>query len=123
MKESIRTTQAPQPFGPYSQAVKAGNRIYVSGQRPVDVNTGEMPADIVGQARQVLKNVQAILQAAGATLDDVVKVNVYLADLKDFAAFNSVYAEFFREPYPARTTIGAALRGILVEVDVIAELT
>ncbi|WP_029421402.1 RidA family protein [Alicyclobacillus macrosporangiidus] len=123
MKESIRTEAAPQPFGPYSQAVKAGNRIYVSGQRPIDVKTGEMPADIAGQARQVLKNVQAILQAAGATLDDVVKVNVYLADLNDFAAFNSVYAEFFHEPYPARTTIGAALRGILVEVDVIAELT
>ncbi|MDQ0189062.1 hypothetical protein JI721_10610 [Alicyclobacillus cycloheptanicus] len=122
MKESVSTNQAPAPAGPYSQAIKTRNRIYVSGQRPVDVQTGEMPPDVSGQTRQVLENVKAVLEAAQATLDDVVKVNVYLANIEDFDAFNAVYREFFKEPYPARTTIGAALRKILVEIDVIAEI-
>jgi 2-iminobutanoate/2-iminopropanoate deaminase len=122
VKEEIVTENAPKPFGPYSQAVKSGNTLYVSGQRPVHPVSGNMPENVVDQARQVLKNIEAVLSAAGATMANVLKVNMYLADLADFAAVNDVYQTFFQEPFPARTTIGAALRGILVEIDVIAEL-
>ncbi len=122
MKEEIRTTRAPQPAGPYSQGLKTGSRIYVAGQRPADPATGAIPPDITAQARQALENVRQILLAGGADMDKVVKVAVYLADLGHFAAFNEVYKEFFSAPYPVRTTIGCSLRGILVEVDAIAEM-
>jgi 2-iminobutanoate/2-iminopropanoate deaminase len=122
LKVPIVTTNAPRPFGPYSQAVKSGNCIYVSGQRPVHPENGVIAEDVVNQAKQVLRNIESILREAGATLDHVLKVNIYLADLSDFAAVNEVYASVFREPYPARTTIGVALRDILVEMDVVAEL-
>ncbi|WP_249226626.1 RidA family protein [Alicyclobacillus mengziensis] len=122
LKVAIVTANAPHPFGPYSQAVKSGNCIYVSGQRPVHPENGTMPEGVVNQAKQVLKNIESILQEAGAGMEHVLKVNIYLADLNDFAAVNEVYANVFHEPYPARTTIGAVLRGILVEMDVVAEL-
>lgn len=122
MKEKIETSLAPKPAGPYSQGLKVGNTIYVAGQGPLDVATGQIPEGVKEQTRQVLKNIQAILNEGGAALDDVVKTTVHLADLKYFQEFNSVYLEFFNEPYPVRTTVGSQLNGILVEIDVIAEL-
>ncbi len=121
-KQEIRTPKAPLPAGPYSQGLKVGSRIYVAGQRPENAATRSVPQDFKHQARQVLENVRHILEAGGATMDQVVKANVYLTDLNNFAAFNEVYAEFFTAPYPVRTTIACELRNILVEVDVIAEI-
>ena len=121
-KQELRTAKAPLPAGPYSQGLKVGTRVYVSGQRPENAATKTVPSGIQAQAGQVLENVRHILEEAGAGMEHVVKVSVYLADLADFAAFNEVYAKFFTPPYPVRTTIGCALRGILVEVDVVAEL-
>ena len=122
MKREIRTDRSPDPIGPYSQGLVVGNRIYVSGQGPLDPATGKSPDTIEEQTRQVLTNISNILQAGGATMDQVVKATVHLADLEDFHAFNDVYREFFNAPYPVRTTVGSALLGILVEIDVIAEL-
>ena len=122
MKKEIRTKSAPMPAGPYSQGIIVGNRIYVAGQGPLNPATGKVPEGIEDQTRQVLKNIQAILEAGGAKLDDVVKVTAHLADLKYFTAFNEVYKTFFKEPFPVRTTVGSQLKDILVEIDVIAEL-
>lgn len=121
MKQEIRTDKAPLPAGPYSQGLKAGSRIYVAGQRPVEVKTGNIPESFADQARQCLENVRHVLEAGGAVTDDVVKVTVYLADLGFFAEFNEIYKTFFSAPYPTRTTVSCALRGILVEVDAVAE--
>jgi 2-iminobutanoate/2-iminopropanoate deaminase len=112
----------PAPGGPYSHAVSAAGLLYLSGQRPVDPATGEVVAGIAAQSHQVLTNLMTVLSTCGCTAADVVKVQVHLADIADFATFNEVYAEFFQEPYPARTTVGSALRGILVEVDLVAAL-
>ncbi|HHV53781.1 MAG: Rid family detoxifying hydrolase [Synergistota bacterium] len=122
MKKEIRTKNAPMPAGPYSQGIIVDNRIYVAGQGPLNPATGKVPEGIEEQTRQVLKNIQAILEAGGAKLDDVVKVTAHLADLKYFTAFNEVYKTFFKEPFPVRTTVGSQLKDILVEIDVIAEL-
>lgn len=109
------------PAGAYSPAVRAGNLIFVSGQVPRDPRTGQtLDGDIREQTRTVLDNTERVLAAAGASLDDVVSVTVYLADMDDWEAFNEVYRTVFRRPYPTRTTVGAELRGILVEVSVIA---
>ena len=121
-RQEIRTAKAPLPAGPYSQGLRVGNRIYVAGQRPENAATRAIPEEFQAQARQVLENIRHILDEAGATMGHVVKTNVYLTDLANFAAFNQVYAEFFTAPYPVRTTIACELRGILVEVDVIAEV-
>ena len=121
-KEVILTDKAPLPGGPYSQGLKIHSRIYVAGQRPVDAKTGDIPESFTKQAEMALSNVQHVLEAGGATVDDVVKVTVYLADITYFAEFNEVYKRFFSEPYPTRTTVSCSLRGILVEVDAIAEL-
>lgn len=123
MKKEIKTNKAPQPAGPYSQALVMGGRVYVAGQGPIDPATGTKPDGIEAQTRNTLTNLKNILEAAGATMDNVVKSTVHLANLDDFAAFNAVYQEFFTTPYPVRTTVGSALLGgILVEIDVIAEL-
>ena len=116
----VITSAAPQPTGPYSQAVSAGGLVFVAGQRPLDPVTAGIPEGLAAQTRQVLQNVSSVLEAAGCTLADVAKVTVHLAQLSDFDEFNAVYREFFQEPYPARTTVGSTLRGILVEIDVIA---
>ncbi|MDR3073469.1 MAG: Rid family detoxifying hydrolase [Deltaproteobacteria bacterium] len=121
MKQELRTDKAPRPGGPYSQGLKAGSRIYVAGQRPVDAATGATPESFAAQARLTLENVRHVLEAGGAGMDDVVKVTVYLADFAHFAEFNEIYQSFFSAPYPARTTVSCALRGILVEVDAVAE--
>ncbi|GAC1692046.1 MAG: RidA family protein [Gemmatimonadaceae bacterium] len=111
----------PVPVGAYSPAARAGNLIFVSGQVPKDPRTGEVePGDVRAQTRRVLANVAAVLEAASASLHDVVSVTAYLANADDWAAFNEVYRDVFRPPYPTRTTVGAQLRGILVEVSAIA---
>lgn len=121
-KVSVRTDKAPTPAGPYSQGIVYGDLIFVAGQGPVNPATGKIGETIEEQTRQVLENIRAILEAAGAGLDDVLKCTVHLADMRDFARFNQVYKEYFNEPYPVRTTVGSSLNGILVEIDVIARL-
>lgn len=121
-KEEIRTANAPLPAGPYSQGVKTGGRIYVSGQRPEDAASGNIPQDFAAQAALCLENIRSILEAGGAGMNNVVMVTVYLADLANFAAFNEIYLRYFDRPYPARTTVGCALRGMMVEVTAIAEI-
>lgn len=122
MKERIVTDQAPQPVGPFSQGLKVGRRIYVAGQGPVNARTRTIPEGIAAQTAQTLDNVRAVLEAGGAGMDDVVKATVHLADMSLFKAFNAVYETYFSEPYPVRTTVQSGLPGILVEIDVIAEL-
>ncbi|MDR1874443.1 MAG: Rid family detoxifying hydrolase [Synergistaceae bacterium] len=122
-KKEIRTDRAPQPAGPYSQGLVVGNRVYVAGEGPKNPETNTTPEGIEAQTRQVMTNLKNILEAGGATMDNVVKSTVHLANLEDFAKFNEVYREFFTPPYPVRTTVGSALLGgILVEIDVIAEV-
>lgn len=123
MNTAIHTEHAPAAIGPYSQAVKAGNIIYISGQLPVIPATGEFSGpDIASQTRQSLTNIQNILKEAGADMSKVVKTTVLLADIKDFAAMNAVYAEFFTEPYPARAAfqVAAIPKGALVEIEAVA---
>lgn len=124
MPRQIVTDKAPGAIGPYSQALATGNLVFASGQLPIDPATGKMPEDIKDQARQAILNAKAILEAAGSGLDKVVKASVFLADLKDFAAMNEVYASFFSQPYPARSCyqVAALPLGAKVEVEVIAEI-
>jgi 2-iminobutanoate/2-iminopropanoate deaminase len=118
----VTAANAPAPAGPYSQGIVAGGLIFVSGQVPRAALTGLVPDGIQAQTRLALKNVESILQAAGVSMKDVVKVSAHLVDLDLFEAFNQAYLEFFTKPFPARTTVGSELRGVLVEVDVIAVL-
>jgi 2-iminobutanoate/2-iminopropanoate deaminase len=123
MREAIVTDRAPKAIGPYSQAIVAGEWILLSGQIPLDPATGQLvDGDVGAQTRVVIENLRAVLAAAGATLDEVVKTTVYLADMSDFAAMNEVYAAAFIAPAPARSTIQAARlpRDARVEIDVIA---
>lgn len=123
MNQSIHTDHAPAAIGPYSQAIKAGNTVYVSGQIPIDPATGEFAGeDIATQTRQSLTNIKNILAAAGTDMSKVVKTTVLLADIADFGAMNEVYAEFFTEPYPARAAFQAAAipKGAKVEIEAIA---
>ncbi len=123
MKEIISTENAPGAIGPYSQAVKTGNLIFVSGQIPIDPKTGEfVSSEIKTQTEQVLKNLSAILQAAGSKLENVVKTTVFLADMNDFAAMNEIYGKYFNENKPARATVEAARlpRDARVEIECIA---
>ena len=120
---AIHTDNAPAAIGPYSQAIQAGNTIYVSGQLPIDPATGAFAGnDIAAQTRQSLTNLKSILNAAGADMCDVVKTTVLLADIADFAAMNAVYAEFFTAPYPARAAFQAAClpKNALVEIECVA---
>lgn len=120
MKRAVLTAGAPTPGGPYSQAIVAGGFVFLAGQRPQHPETGQVPDGVQAQTEQVLRNIAAVLDAAGCGLGDVVKVTAHLADIGDFEAFNSVYRKYFTEPYPARTTVASTLRGISVEIDVIA---
>ena len=124
--EIIHTNQAPEAIGPYSQAIGVGNVLYSSGQIAINPATGTVEAtDIVGQSKQVMKNLEAVLKEAGATFANVVKTTCFLKDVAaDFAAFNTVYAEAMGENKPARSCVGVAElpKGVLVEVEVIAVL-
>jgi|CryBogDrversion2_2_1035213.scaffolds.fasta_scaffold15145_2 2-iminobutanoate/2-iminopropanoate deaminase len=118
--EHITTDKLPGRGGPYSHAVRTGDIYFLSGQRPVNPVDGSISSDFREQARQVFTNLGTVLQECGSDFSKVAKVNVYLSDIGDFAALNEVYLEFFQEPFPARTTISCVLRGILIEVDVVA---
>ena len=123
MKEIISTSKAPAAIGPYSQAVKAGGMLYISGQLPLDPSTGEFAAsDIAGQTRQSLENLGAVLAAAGMGYGDVVKTTIFLADIGDFGAVNEVYATFFPADPPARSCVAVKTlpKSALVEIEVIA---
>ena len=124
MKQVISTKKAPAAIGPYSQAIKVGNLVFTSGQIPIDPATGVFAeGGIKEQTRQSLTNVKAILEEVGLSLANVVKTTVFLADMNDFADLNAVYAEFFAEPYPARSAVAVKTlpKGALVEIEVIAE--
>jgi len=124
-KKAIASPKAPAAIGPYSQAVQAGNTIYVSGQLPIDPSTGAFAGeDIVSQTRQSLTNIKNVLEEAGASMDCVVKTTVLLADIADFAAMNEVYAEFFSAPYPARAAfqVAALPKAAKVEIEAVAVL-
>ncbi|MCM1309448.1 MAG: RidA family protein [Bacteroides sp.] len=122
MKQVIATTNAPGAIGPYSQAIDAGQFVFVSGQIPVNPATGEIPEGITAQARQSMANVKAVLAAAGLTMDNVVKTTVFLADMSLFVPMNEVYAEAFSAPYPARSAVAVKElpKQVLLEVEVIA---
>ena len=125
MREAVSTSAAPAAIGPYSQAVRAGALVFVSGQIPLDPATGMMVAgDIAAQTHRVFRNLSGILEAAGSSLDCVVRTTVYLADMNDFVAMNEVYATYFSSPAPARATIQAARlpKDARVEIDAIATL-
>lgn len=124
MKKEIASKNAPGAIGPYSQAVKAGNLIFVSGQLPINAETGEMPSDIKAQTHRSIKNIIAILEEAGAFLDDVVKTTVFLADMSYFTPMNEVYAEYFKAPFPARCAFAVKElpKQALVEIEVIASV-
>ena len=123
MKKVINTNQAPAAIGPYSQAIKVGNLVYTSGQIPINPATGNfVEGGIKEQTHQSLTNIKAILEEAGLSMNNVVKTTVFLADMNDFADMNSVYAEFFAEPYPARSAVAVKTlpKGALVEIEVVA---
>ena len=122
-KEIVSTENAPGAIGPYSQAIKAGGMVFCSGQIPIDPATGSFVSEVVGeQTEQVLRNLSEVLKAAGSSLEAVVKTNVFLADMNDFAEMNEVYGRFFNENKPARATVQAARlpRDAKVEIDCIA---
>jgi len=125
MRQAVSTSSAPKAIGPYSQAIRAGSLLFVSGQVPIDPATGNLvEGDIAAQTRRVFDNIGAILEAAGASFDHVVRTTVYLADMNDFAAMNEVYGTYFSSPAPARATVQAARlpKDARVEIDVIASL-
>ena len=119
-KREIRTDRAPNPAGSYSQGIVSGSIVVTAGQVGANPDTGSMPEGIGEQTQQVLKNIAAILNEAGASLDDVIKVTVHLASMDDFDGFDEVYRTHFKAPYPARTTVESVLDGPLIEVDVMA---
>lgn len=123
MKKVINTNQAPAAIGPYNQAIKVGNLVYTSGQIPINPATGNfVEGGIKEQTRQSLTNIKAILEETGLSMNNVVKTTVFLADMNDFADMNSVYTEFFSEPYPARSAVAVKTlpKGALVEIEVVA---
>ena len=123
MRKAIVTDQGPKPVGPYSQAIVEGDFLFVSGQGPINPVTNQLElGEARAETKRVFENIKAILQAAGSSLDQVVKCNVYLRDINDFAAMNEVYKTYFSPPFPARTTIqaGALPGGIAVEIECIA---
>ncbi len=123
MKQVISTAKAPAAIGPYSQAIKKGNLVFLSGQLGIDPSTGDfVPGSVRDQTEQVFKNIRAILEEAGLSLKDVVKTTVFLHDMLDFATMNEVYSNYFEEPYPARSAVAVKTlpKNALVEIEVIA---
>ena len=126
MREAVSTSAAPAAIGPYSQAIRAGSLLFVSGQIPLDPASGVMvEGDITVQTHRVFRNLAGILEAAGSSFDHVLRTTVYLADMNDFAAMNDVYGGYFTSPAPARSTVQAARlpKDARVEIDVIAEIS
>jgi 2-iminobutanoate/2-iminopropanoate deaminase len=123
MKTIINTVNAPAAIGPYSQAIEVKGIIYTSGQLPIDPSTGEMPEGIEAQANQSLKNVSAVLEETGTTLNNVIKTTVFLKDMSDFAKFNAVYSNYFTGSFPARSCVEVARlpKDALIEIEVVAE--
>jgi len=125
MRAKVETNKAPQAIGPYSQAIKANGFLFISGQIPLDPQTGQMTAlDIVAQTRQAMENLRAILEAEGLTFADVVKTTIYLTDLQDFARVNETYSLYFDDDPPARSTVQVAAlpKGAKVEIEAVAAL-
>jgi len=122
MGSIIGTEKAPKAIGPYSQAVRAGSLLFISGQLPIDPASGQMPASAAAQTERSLQNVKAILEAAGMTMADVVKVNVFMADLSEFATMNDVYGRYFSAPFPARAAVEVSRlpKDALVEIEAVA---
>lgn len=123
MREAVLSAGAPKAIGPYSPGVRVGQLVFLSGQIPLDPTTGELVAgDVAAQTRRVMENLGALLEAAGLSFDAVVRTTIFLADIGDFAAVNGVYGTYFREPYPARSTVEVAClpRNARVEIDAIA---
>lgn len=122
MKKAIFTEKAPHPVGPYSQVVHAGGFLFLAGQIPLTADGTMIEGDAAAQARQVMENLKAVLEAAGAGMNQIVKTTIFLADLADFETVNKIYAEYFQEPYPARSTIqaGKLPKGARIEIDAIA---
>ncbi len=124
MRKVVRTPKGPQPRGPYSQAIVADGFVFVAGQAAINPNTNDLElGDVGAETRRTLQNIQGILEGAGSSIRDVVRVGVFLADIKDFDAMNAVYREFFPDDPPARTTVGVQLSGIKVEIDCIARVS
>jgi 2-iminobutanoate/2-iminopropanoate deaminase len=123
-KKAIKTLAAPGAIGPYSQAIQIGDFIYTSGQIPVNSTTGKIAEGVEDQTKQSLENIQAILVEAGLTMENVVKMTVYLKDMNHFNQVNDVYASFFKEPYPARSAVEVARlpKDVLIEIEAIASL-
>ncbi|MCL5671358.1 MAG: RidA family protein [Acidobacteria bacterium] len=124
MRKAVKSKKIPQPRGPYSPAIIADGFVFVAGQGSINPTTNEFElGDIRSETRRTLENIKTILQAAGSSLRDVVRVGVFLSDMKNFAAMNEVYAEFFPKDQPARTTVGVNLPKIKVEIDCIARVS
>ncbi|MCI8339411.1 MAG: RidA family protein [Lachnospiraceae bacterium] len=124
MKKEIRTEKAPGAIGPYSQAVEAGGMIYTSGMIPIDPETGELvTGSVEQQAKQAISNLKNLLEAAGSSMDKVVKTVVFISDMEDFAKINKVYGEYFAQPYPARSCVQVARlpKDVAIEIEAIAE--
>ncbi len=122
MKSAVTTKKAPGAIGPYSQGIRAGNLIFVSGQIPLNPDSGTIPEGIAAQTEQSLKNVKAVVEAASCTMDDIVEVSVFLKDMNDFSVMNGVYEGFFNAPYPARAAVEVSRlpKDVLVEIKVTA---
>ena len=120
----IKTDNAPAAIGPYSQAIISGNTVYCSGQIPINPNTGDIPNVVSAQAHQVFENIKNLLDASGTSIDNVIKTSVFIKDMNDFAEINAIYAEYFTEPYPARSCVEVARlpKDVLLEAEVIAEI-
>lgn len=123
-KKTIQTDKAPKAIGPYSQGMSIGGLVFTSGQIPLNPVDGSVPGDIEGQARQALDNLGAVLKGAGADYKDVIKTMVFIKNMSDFAKINEIYAEYFTEPYPARSCVEVAAlpRGVMIEIEAIASL-
>jgi len=124
VRQVVRTENAPEPVGPYSQAVVVGNLVWTSGQIGIDPQTGKLVSGgIETETEQVLKNLVAVLAAAGSGLDRVIKTTIFITDMNEFARVNAIYARYFQEPYPARSTVqvSALPKGAAVEIEVVAE--
>lgn len=125
-KDAIQTAKAPGAIGPYSQAIRTGNLLFVSGQIPIDPRSGELVrSGIADETKKVLENLQAILEEAGGSLNDIVKTTIFIKDMNQFAAINEVYGSFFKQPYPARATVEVSRlpKDVNVEIEAIANLS